>query len=143
MKNTRRGLELTRTDWGSDARLLFTTVRTAVLTNATELKRQIENDNPGSSILHATTIAAVSEIWFWAHNVLCDYKDVPAVLLAVPKYARHIDEWRESMGPVLWWRDDTKDCPHVGTPHDDNFDETRQWWSPIDTPEIPESETRQ
>ena len=143
MKNTSRGLELTKTDWGSDAQLLFTTVRTAVLTNATELKRQIESGKPGNSILHATTIAAISEIWLWASGISCDYRRTPAVLIAVPKYARHISEWRESMGPVLWWRDGTDDHPYVGTPHDINFDDTYKWWSPIDIPEIPESETQQ
>ena len=143
MKNTSRGLELTRTEWGSDAQLLFTTVRTTVLTNATELKRQIESGKPGNSILHATTIAAVSKIWFWAHEVSCDYKDVPAVLLAVPKYARHIDEWHEEDGPVLWWRDPITEPPYVGTPDYEDFDDTYKWWSPIDIPEIPESEPRQ
>ncbi|MDU2057687.1 MAG: hypothetical protein E6719_00025 [Dermabacter sp.] len=143
MKNTSRGLELTHTEWGSDAQLLFTTVRTAVLTNATELKRQIESGKPGNSILHATTIAAVSKIWFWTHKVLCDYEDTPAVLIAVPKYARHIDEWHEVDGPVLWWRDPIEEPPYVGTPDDADFDETYKWWSPIDTPEIPESETRE
>lgn len=143
MKNTSRGLELTKTDWGSDAQLLFTTVRTAVLTNATELKRQIESGKPGNSILHANTIAAISEIWFWTHKVFFEYEDIPGVLIAVPKYARHIDEWRESMGPVLWWNDTPTSRPYVGTPHDDNFDDTYKWWSPIDIPEIPESETRE
>lgn len=143
MKNTRRGLELTHTDWGSDARLLFSTVRAATLTKATELKRQIENGNPGSSILHATTIAAVSEIWFWTHKVFFDYEDIPGVLIAVPKYARHIDEWHEDDGPVLWWRDPITEPPYVGTPDYADFDDTYKWWSPIDTPEIPESETRE
>ncbi len=143
MKNTSRGLELTHTDWGSDARLLFTTVRTAVLTNATELKRQIESGKPGNSILHATTIAAVSEIWFWTHKVFFDYEDIPAVLIAVPKYARHIDEWREGDGAVLWWSNNTEGRPHVGTPHDKYFDPTYKWWSPLDIPEIPESETHE
>lgn len=143
MEITSRGLELTHTDWGSDAQLLFTTVRTAVLTNATELKRQIESGKPGNSIVHATTIAAVSKIWFWTHKVSCDYEDTPAVLIAVPKYADHIDDYHEDMGPVLWWRDTTEGYPYVGTPHDADFDETRQWWSPIDTPEIPESDTQQ
>lgn len=143
MENTRRGLELTHTDWGSDAQLLFTTVRTAVLTNATELKRQIESGKPGNSILHATTIAAVSKIWFWTHKVSCDYEDTPAVLIAVPKYARHIDEWHEEDGSVLWWRDPITEPPYVGTPDYEDFDETYKWWSPIDTPEIPESETHE
>ena len=143
MENTSRGLELTHTDWGSDAQLLFTTVRTAVLTNATELKRQIESGKPGNSILHATTIAAVSKIWFWTHKVSCDYEDTPAVLIAVPKYARHIDEWHEEDGSVLWWRDPITEPPYVGTPDYEDFDETYKWWSPIDTPEIPESETHE
>lgn len=143
MRSTSRGLELTHTDWGSDARLLFSTVRAATLTKATELKRQIENGNPGSSILHATTIAAVSEIWFWTHKVFFDYEDIPAVLIAVPKYARHIDEWREGDGAVLWWSNNTEGRPHVGTPDYEDFDETYKWWSPLDIPEIPESETRE
>lgn len=143
MKNTRRGLELTHTDWGSDARLLFNTVRTAVLTRATELKRQIESGSPENSIFHANTIAAISEIWFWTHKVVFDCEDAPAVLVAVPKYARHIDEWHEDMGVVLWWRDPVEEPPYVGTPRDGDFDETYQWWSPIDIPEIPESETHE
>ncbi|EPH14697.1 hypothetical protein HMPREF1484_02006 [Dermabacter sp. HFH0086] len=143
MENTSRGLELTHTDWGSDAQLLFNTVRTAVLTRATELKRQIESGTPGNSIFHANTIAAISEIWFWTHKVSCDYEDTPAVLIAVPKYARHISEWREEDGPVLWWRDTPTARPYVGTRHDKGFDVTYKWWSPIDIPEIPESEARE
>lgn len=143
MEATSRGLELTETEWGSDAELLSSTVKTAALTSATELKRQIESGKPGNSILHATTIAAISEIWFWTHKVLCNYEDTPAVLIAVPKYARHIDEWRESMGPVLWWPDTPTARPYVGTRHDKGFDVTYKWWSPIDVPEIPESDTQQ
>ena len=143
MESTIRGLELTQTEWGSDAELLSSTVRTAALTSATELKRQIESSKPGYSILHATAIVAISEIWFWTHKILCDYEDTPAVLIAVPKYARHIDDYHEDMGSVLWWRDPIEEPPYVGTPHDDDFDETYKWWSPIDTPEIPESETHE
>ena len=143
MESTSRGLELTHTDWGSDAQLLFNTVRTAVLTRATELKRQIESGSPENSIFHANTIAAISEIWFWTHKVVFDCEDAPAVLIAVPKYARHIDEWHEEDGPVLWWRGPITEPPYVGTPDYEDFDDTYKWWSSIDIPEIPESETQE
>ncbi|MCT1956390.1 hypothetical protein M3C92_09195 [Dermabacter hominis] len=143
MRRTSRGLELTRTEWGSDAQLLFSTVKTAANTESVKLKHQIERGNPDIFLIHAIALAAISEIWFWTHEVSCDYEDTPAVLLAVPKYARHIDEWHENYGPALWWRDPIEEPPYVGTPDDTDFDETYKWWSPIDIPEIPESETHE
>ena len=66
-----------------------------------------------------------------------NYHETQAVIIAVPKYARHVDEWGEDDGNVLWWRDTTEDTPYVGTPLDENFDDDYKWWSPIDIPEIP------
>lgn len=143
MESTSRGLELTRTQPVSDTERFYQVVKDAARNAVDELKREIVAENPGNFPIYTIQIADISEIWFWARNVLCDYEDTPAVLIAVPKYARHIDEWHEDDGPVLWWRDPITEPPYVGTPHDKGFDETRQWWSPIDIPEIPESEPRQ
>lgn len=143
MESTRRGLELTRTEWVSDTERFYRVVKDAARDAASELQREIGYGNPGNFVIYANQIAAIAELWFWARDVSCNYKDTPAVLIAVPKHARHIDEWRESMGPVLWWRDGTDDHPYVGTPLDTYFDDSYLWWSPIDIPEIPESETRE
>lgn len=143
MENTSRGLELTRTEQPGDAQRFLQVMKDAAKDAAGELQRDIIYDNPRSLTTRTNQIAAISEIWLWASGISCDYRRTPAVLIAVPKYARHISEWRESMGPVLWWRDGTDDHPYVGTPHDINFDDTYKWWSPIDIPEIPESETQQ
>ncbi|MCT1710314.1 hypothetical protein [Dermabacter hominis] len=143
MKNTSRGLELTRTEWVSDTERFYRVVKDAARNAASELQREIGYGNPGNFVIYANQIAAISEIWFWARGVSCDYENTPAVLIAVPKYARHISEWREEDGPVLWWRDTPTARPYVGTRHDKGFDVTYKWWSPIDTPEIPESETHE
>lgn len=143
MKSTSRGLELTKTEWVSDTERFYRVVKDAARDAASELQREIGYGNPGNFVIYANQIAAISEIWFWARDVSCNYKDTPAVLIAVPKYARHISEWREEDGPVLWWRDTPTARPYVGTRHDKGFDVTYKWWSPIDIPEIPESETRE
>ena len=143
MKSTSRGLELTRTEWVSDTERFYRVVKDAARNAASELQREIGYGNPGNFVIYANQIAAISEIWFWARGVSCDYENTPAVLIAVPKYARHIDEWHEVDGPALWWRDPIEEPPYVGTPDDDNFDDSYLWWSPIDIPEIPESETRE
>jgi hypothetical protein len=31
---------------------------------------------------------------------------------------RHIDEWREDIGPVLWWTSPVWEAPYVGSPLD-------------------------
>ena len=138
MRRTSRGLELTRTERIGDAERLFDTVKDAARTAAKELQHEISSGNPGNFVIYTNQIAAIAEIWRWTRGVFCNYENTPAVLIAVPKYARHIDEWRESMGPVLWWRDGTDDHPYVGTPHDTDFDPTYKWWSPIDIPDMPE-----
>lgn len=143
MKSTSRGLELTRTEWVSDTERFYSVVKDAARNAASELQREIGYGNPGNFVIYANQIAAISEIWFWARGVSCDYENTPAVLIAVPKYARHIDEWHEDDGPVLWWRDPITEPPYVGTPDYADFDDTYKWWSPIDIPEIPESETQE
>lgn len=140
MESTSRGLELTRTERIGDAERLFDTIKDAARTAAKELQHEISSGNPGNFVIYTNQIATISEIWLWARDVFFDYEDTPAVLLAVPKYARHIDEWREDDGPVLWWRDPITEPPYVGTPDYEDFDDTYKWWSPIDIPEIPESE---
>lgn len=143
MRSTNRGLELTHMGLPSDVERLCRVMKDAAHDAANKLQRDITSETPGNFAIRTNQIAAISEIWFWARDVHCHYADTPAVLIAVPKYARHIDEWRESMGPVLWWRDNTTDRPHVGTPDDTYFDDTYKWWSPIDIPEIPESEPQE
>lgn len=143
MESTNRGLELTRTEQPSDAQRFLQVMKDAAKDAAGELQRDIIYDNPRSLTTRTNQIAAISEIWFWARGIYRTYKNTPVVLIAVPKYARHINEWREDDGPVLWWPDTPTARPYVGTRHDKGFDVTYTWWSPIDTPEIPESETRE
>lgn len=140
MEATSRGLELTRTEQPSDAQRLCRVMKNAAYIETVKLQRQIEQQNLEEFKIHASTIVDISEIWLWTNEVFCRFEDTTSVLIAVPKYAHHIDEWHDLIGPVLWWRDTTEEPPYVGTPHDKGFDETRQWWSPLDTPEIPESE---
>lgn len=45
--------------------------------------------------------------------------EVKAVLAAMKP--RPIAEWREDMGPVLWWRFPITEPPYVGTPLDLGF----------------------
>lgn len=143
MESTSRDLELTHTEWISDAERFYRVVKTAADTAAKELQREITSENPGNFTIYTNQIADISAMWFWVRGVYCNYRNTPTVLIAVPKYARHIDEWHEDDGPVLWWRDTTEDYPYVGTALDADFDDTYKWWSPIDIPEIPESETRE
>lgn len=143
MEKTIRGLELTHTEWANDTKRFCQVMKNAARDATSELQREITFENPRTLTTHTNQIADISEIWFWADGIYSTYRNTPAVLIAVPKYARHISEWHEGYGPVLWWRDDTEDRPHVGTPHDADFDETLKWWSPIDIPEIPESETQE
>lgn len=140
MKNTSRGLELTRTGQLSDAQRLRMVMETAINAKLEELHHEIDRSNTGGLMGYIGQIAATAEIWDWASDVYYDFDDTPTVLIAVPKYVRHIDEWHDSMGPVLWWNDTPTSRPYVGTRHDEGFDVTYKWWSPIDTPEIPESE---
>ena len=143
MESTTRGLELTKTEWVSDTERFYRVVKDAARDAASELQREIGYGNPGNFVIYTNQIAAIAELWFWARQVSCDYEETPAVLIAVPKYAKHIDDYHEDMGPVLWWRDPIVEPPYVGTPDYEDFDDTYKWWSPIDTPEIPESETRE
>lgn len=143
MRSTSRGLELTHTERIGDAERLFDTIKDAARTAAKELQHEISSGNPGNFVIYTKQIATIAELWFWARDVFFDYEDTPAVLIAVPKYARHIDDYHEDMGSVLWWRDPIVEPPYVGTPLDSDFDDTYKWWSPIDIPEIPESETQQ
>lgn len=143
MENTSRGLELTHTEWGNDAERLYQAMETAANTAAVRIQHEIGRQNARGLIAHMRQIPAITEMLNWADGIYFDYGNIPVVLLAVPKYARHIDEYHEDMGPVLWWRDPIEEPPYVGTTLDTNFDETYTWWSPIDTPEIPESETQQ
>lgn len=146
MEKTTRGLELTRAGWESDTKRFCQFMKNAARDAASELQRDIASDSPETLKFYTNRIAAISEIWFWVRKVLRTYENTPAVLIAVPKYARHINEWREDDGPVLWWPDTPTARPYVGTRHDKGFDVTYTWWSPIDTPEIPEipeSETRE
>jgi len=143
MESTSRGLELTRTGQLSDAQRLRMVMETAINAKLEELHHEIDRSNTGGLTGYIGQIAATAEVWDWASDVYYDRGDTPTVLIAVPKYARHIDEWHEDMGPVLWWRDPIEEPPYVGTPLDTYFDDSYLWWSPIDIPEIPESETQE
>lgn len=138
MENTRRGLELTRTKWVSDVGRFYRVMKDAARDAATALQHEIASEHPRNLKTHTNQIDAISEMWIWARTVLCDYENTPAVLIAVPKYALHIDEWEEDDGPVLWWRAPIEEPPYVGTPDDTDFDETYKWWTPIDIPDMPE-----
>lgn len=87
-------------------------------------------------------MASLAEMWGWACDVHSEYvnssdEGAPIVLTAVPKYARPVEEWREEIGPVLWWKSSNRERPYVGTPLDIEFDVSYKWFSPIDLPEIP------
>ena len=138
MKNISRGLELTRTGQPSDAQRLRMVMETAINAKLDELHHEIDRSNTGGLMGYISQIAATAEAWDWVSDVYYDHGDTPTVLIAAPKYARHIDEYHEDMGPVLWWRDPIEEPPYVGTPHDDCFDETYEWWTPIDIPDMPE-----
>lgn len=143
MEKTTRGLELTRAGWVCDTKRFCQVIKDAARDAAEQLQREIASESPGTLTIYTNQIADISEIWFWARGIYNTYKNTPVVLIAVPRDARHIDEWHEDDGPVLWWRDPIEEPPYVGTPDDADFDETLKWWSPIDIPEIPESETRE
>ena len=142
MKKTKRGLELIDTGLSGDTDRLCLAVETAIDALSKELQNEIDRGNDKGTATCMRRIGAITGLLHWAHHVHINYKDHPAVLIAVPKYARHIDEWSEWLGPV-WWTGDPKDRPHVGTPHDKHFDRAYKWWTLIDTPEIPESETHE
>lgn len=141
--NYRRGLELSKTEWVSDTERFYLAIARGTQDVEKSLVEQIDLEDPYGVAVYAERLKTLAEMWLWAREVYYVYEETPAVLIAVPKYARHIDEWHEDMGVVLWWRDPVEEPPYVGTPHDGDFDETYKWWSPIDTPEIPESETQQ
>ncbi|USN15458.1 hypothetical protein KIKIMORA_03160 [Brevundimonas phage vB_BpoS-Kikimora] len=66
--------------------------------------------------------------------------------------ARHISEWHEDMGDVLWWTCPVTEAPYVGTPLDlgrgyvlsiGDFEQDinlggwpgyHEWWTPLPTP---------
>lgn len=136
--NPRRGLELANTPQSSDAGRFYRAIAWAACDVEKILSEQIGSENPYSIAGHTERLKTLAEMWFWARAVSVKYEWTPAVLVAVPKYARHIDEWHEDMGVVLWWRDPVEEPPYVGTPHDGDFDETYKWWTPIDIPDMPE-----
>lgn len=41
---------------------------------------------------------------------------VPTEQADRPVLARHIDEWHEDMGDVLWWTNPVREAPYVGSP---------------------------
>lgn len=66
--------------------------------------------------------------------------------------ARHIDEWHEDMGDVLWWTNPVTEAPYVGSPLDlgrgyvlsiGDFEQVihlggwpgyHVWWTPLPQP---------
>lgn len=44
---------------------------------------------------------------------------------------RHIDEWHEDDGPVLWWTNPISEPPYSGSPLDDDWPEYHEWWTPL------------
>ena len=137
MKNTKRGLELTHDSRGGNLRTLLNLVRSAASAEAAEMQQHIDQDDAVNFGINVNLLAEISELWRWVQNLYCTHSDTDTVLVAMPKYAKHIGEHHEDMGVVLWWRDPIDEPPYVGTPSDTDFDETYKWFSPLDTPEIP------
>lgn len=66
--------------------------------------------------------------------------------------ARHIDEWHEDMGDVLWWTNPVTEAPYVGSPlclgigyelsigdhtqivHLGGWPGYHEWWTPLPEP---------
>lgn len=145
MKATKRGLELTQEedfDTPSDIECFYSNMEDAVH-NAVKKHRDEDIASDAMSFArYAHRMASLAEMWGWACDVYAEYEnsrlqDAPIVLTVVPKYARPVEEWREEMGPVLWWKNSTQRFPYLGTPLDIEFDASYKWFSPIDFPEIP------
>lgn len=50
---------------------------------------------------------------------------------------RPLDDWREDVGPVLWWRFPVEEPPYVGTPLDDSWPGYHTHWTELSVPEPP------
>jgi hypothetical protein len=48
-----------------------------------------------------------------------------------------IADWREDVGPVMWWKFPITEEPYVGTPLDDDFPDHVTHWTPIPVPDEP------
>lgn len=48
--------------------------------------------------------------------------------------ARHIDEYHEDFGCVLWWTNPVDEPPYVGSPLSDDWRERHEWWTPCPKP---------
>lgn len=44
---------------------------------------------------------------------------------------RHIDEWHEDFGAVLWWKQPVNEPPYCGTPLDSDWPGYHEHWSPV------------
>jgi hypothetical protein len=49
---------------------------------------------------------------------------------------RHLDEWRPTDGPALWWRLPLGRPPHLGAPNDSDFPSDVMHWTRIPTPRL-------
>lgn len=47
-----------------------------------------------------------------------------------PVLARHIDEYHEDFGPVVWWKFPVNEPSYIGTPTDDNWPGYHTHWTP-------------
>ncbi len=51
------------------------------------------------------------------------------------KEVRHIDEWHEDYGDVLWWTFPIEEPPYCGSPLDSDWPDYHTHWTPIVVPE--------
>ena len=54
--------------------------------------------------------------------------------------ARPLEEWREEMGPCLWWRFPVTERPWIGKPSDDDWTHYHTHFTPMVVPEGPAEE---
>lgn len=48
---------------------------------------------------------------------------------------RHIDDWHEEHGDVLWWRFPVIEPPYLGSPLSENWPGDYTYWTPLAVPE--------
>jgi hypothetical protein len=54
--------------------------------------------------------------------------------------ARPLEEWREEMGPALWWRFPINEAPWIGRPIDDDWTHYHTHFTPLVVPVEPKPE---
>ena len=60
--------------------------------------------------------------------------------VTVQEGARHIEEWHEDFGDVLWWKFPIEEPPYVGSPLDEKWPGYHTHWTFIPIPQTPKGE---